>query len=289
MRFPTRIALFPCLGLLLTLLAAAGTAHAQLKMGLEAERMNYLLYERLPLKVTLENTAGFDLSFADAEGKPWLSFYVTQDDGSFVPADRKGPQKPLLLPAGKRAGFTVDLTPLYAIRSPGRYKVQAVVDVADREYLSAPIFVTIASGQTVWKERRAIDGSMRTYSLVRFSPTQKNTDLYLRVEDEAQNIVYTNILLGEAVDFETPATQFDAAGKLHILNLAGTALYRYSRANPDGVVEAQATYFALNESSPRLQTTTEGGVFVAGGREENPAIHRDKLSDAQSRVLKPVQ
>ena len=277
------------LGLVLSFLASAGTARAQLKIGIETERMNYLLYEALPLRLTLENAAGFDLTFADAGEKPWLSFYITQDDGSLVAPDRKGARAPLTLPNGKRTVLAVDLTPLYAMRATGRYKVQAVVDLADREYLSAPLYVTISPGQTVWKEKRPVDGSMRTYSLVRFAPTLKNTDLYLRVENESENIVYGNALLGEIVDLEVPETKFDPSGKLHVMSLAGNTLYRYSRVGIDGNIEAQATYFSLPESRPHLETTSDGGVYVMGGREENPAIRRDRLSDGQSKVMKPAQ
>jgi len=72
------------LGVLAASLGLAATARAQLKIGLETERMNYLLYAPIPLKLTLENAAGFDLVFADEDAKPWLSFYITQDDGTVV-------------------------------------------------------------------------------------------------------------------------------------------------------------------------------------------------------------
>ncbi|HEY8965201.1 MAG TPA: hypothetical protein VIM58_02085 [Candidatus Methylacidiphilales bacterium] len=276
------------LGLLAASLGLAATARAQLKIGLETERMNYLLYAPIPLKLTLENAAGFDLVFADEDAKPWLSFYITQDDGTVVAPDRKTTREPLSLAAGKRATLSLDLTPLYAMRSTGRYRIQAVVDVAGREYLSAPAYVMLQPGQTVWREKRPVDGSDRTYSLITFSPTLKNTDLYLRVEDESQNLVYTNVLLGEIVDLEVPATRFDPQGRLHVLSLAGNSLYRYSRASADGTIEAQMNYYSLRESLPHLETSNDGAVFVAGGRAENPTIQRPRLSDAQGKVAQPA-
>lgn len=139
--------LLPLLLLSLAFFAAAGTARAQLKLGVETERMNYLLYEAIPLRLTIENAAGFDLSFADAGEKPWLSFYITREDGSVVAPDRKAAREPLLLAAGKRTTLAIDLTPLYAMRATGRYKVQAVIDLADREYLSSPLFITLVPGR----------------------------------------------------------------------------------------------------------------------------------------------
>ena len=47
---------------------------------------------------------------------------------------------------------------------------------------------------------RSVESSERTYSLIRFSPTSDTTQLYLRVEDPSENLVYTNLALGEMVE-----------------------------------------------------------------------------------------
>ncbi|MDE1170373.1 MAG: hypothetical protein PW734_04055 [Verrucomicrobium sp.] len=269
----------------LALLAACAlSAHAQLRLGLTAERSSYLLYEPVPLHLTLQNDAGFDLVFQDAGEHPWLSFLVTRADRSVVSADRHIPGRELKLPEGGSVSLDVDLTPLYAMRETGSYKVRAVVDVGGREYLSAPIEVTLSAGRRIWSETRTVDGSPRIFSLLRFAPTMQGTFLYLRAEEPAQNLVYSTARLGEIVDLGKPQTAFDAEGRLHVLFLTGNAVYRYVRAGQDGAPLSQKLYDSLPENPPRLQAAADGSVLVAGGRLQTEGTRRERLSEVQGRV-----
>jgi len=269
---------------LLALLASFCVARAQLQVGLQTDRFNYLLYEPVTVHLTIENLAGFDLLFQDSAEKPWLTFFITRADHSLVTPDQKIAGKDLKLAAGESVSLNVDITPLYRMRETGVYKIQAVIDISGREYLSTPIQITLESGQRIWSETRSIDGSPRTYSLVRFAPNMQGTNLYLRVEDAAQNLVYSNALLGEIVDVAVPQIFFDSAGQIHILQLNGNATYRYTRANPDGAILSQSVYDSVAMSQPQLVRQSDGGILVVGGRQENDSTRRERLSDNQARI-----
>jgi hypothetical protein len=271
---------------LLLLCGLAASAQAQMRLGLHADRTTYLLYEPLVAHLTIENQAGFDLLFQDSAEHAWLTFLITRADHSLVLPDRKIAGKDLKLAAGESINLDVDITPLYAMRETGPYKVQAVVDVGGREFISEPIQFSLVNGHRIWTDTRSVDGSPRTYSLMRFAPTMKGTYLYLRVEDSAQNLVYSNVLLGEIVDLEVPEILFDNAGQIHILQLAGNAVYRYTRADAAGTVVSQSVYDSINENVPHL-FRDNGGVLVNGGRQENDTTRRERLSDNQSRVTPP--
>ena len=271
---------------LLLLGGLAASAQAQMKLGLHSDRTTYLLYEPLVAHLTIENQAGFDLLFQDSAEHAWLTFLITRADHSLVLPDRKIAGKDLKLAAGESVNLDVDITPLYAMRETGPYKVQAVVDVGGREYISEPMQFSLVNGHRVWTDTRSVDGSPRTYSLMRFAPTMKGTYLYLRVEDSAQNLVYANVLLGEIVDLEVPEILFDNAGQVHILQLAGNGVYRYTRADAAGTVVSQSVYDSINQNVPHLFRDT-GGILVNGGRQENDATRRERLSDNQSRVTAP--
>ena len=266
------------------LLASLGAARAQLQVGLETDRFNYLVYEPLAVHLTIENLAGFDLLFQDGEEKPWLTFFITRADHSLVMPDQKIAGKDLKVAAGESVSLNVDITPLYRMRETGVYKIQAVIDVAGREYLSTPIQITLENGQRIWSETRSIEGSPRTYSLVRFAPNMQGTNLYLRVEDAAQNLVYSNALLGEIVDVAVPQIFFDNAGQIHILQLNGNATYHYTRASADGTILSQSVYDSVAMSQPQLVRQSDGGILVVGGRQENDSTRRERLSDNQARI-----
>jgi hypothetical protein len=269
---------------LFVFLACAVSAQAQLRLGLTADRNAYLLYEPLALHLTLQNDAGFDLVFQDTPGHPWLTFLVTRADHSVVSPDRSIPSQELKLAADGSVSLNIDLTPLYAMRETGLYKIRAVVDVGGREYLSTPLEVTLSAGHRIWTETRTVDGSPRTYSLLRFAPTMQGTYLYLRVEDATQNLVYTTARLGEIVDLGKPQESFDANGQLHILSLTGNSIYRYTRAGKDGAILSQSLYDSLQDNPPHLDAASGGSVIVSGGRLQTDNTRRERLSDVQGLV-----
>lgn len=264
--------------LLLTLVCA----RAELTISVECDRTNYLLYAPVPIRVVIQNNTEIDLSL-QSQGEPWLSFIVTRADGFAVHADQKFQVQPLQVKAGTTKNLTVNITPYYSFRDPGNYKVRAVVDVPGQgQLLSGNLQFNVNRGQTVLSRTRPLEGSERTYTLVRFSPDNTSTELYLRVDDTKENIVYSTLELGPVTSTVTPPQiAFDKEGQLHILHTIGQGSYRYNRISADGQLENQSNYEAAPEIPPRLVTASDGAVMVAGGQVINDENRRDRLSEAK--------
>jgi hypothetical protein len=129
-----------------------------------------------------------------------------------------------------------------------------------------------------------VEGSQRVYSLIRFSPTPDTTNLYLRVEDPSENVVYTNLALGEVVAYIDPDVFFDPQGNIHVMQPIAMSTYLYTRADPSGKILHQGIFKTFQTIPPRLKKMEDGNVVVVGGLEENPNVPREKLSDSQKKA-----
>jgi hypothetical protein len=113
------------------------------------------------------------------------------------------------------------------------------------------------------------------------SPKPDETELYLRVEEPAENVVYANVGLGGIEAFVDPQVYFDPEGNIHILHLLAMSTYLYSRADAQGKILHQAVFKTFQQIPPRLSKMDDGNVYVAGGMEETPDNVRESLSDGQ--------
>lgn len=269
-----------CLALLCT--TGIFSARAEVRVSIECERMNYLLYAPVVVRVIIQNNTEIDLSL-QSQGESWLSFVVTRGDGFAVHTDQKLEVPPLFIKAGTTKSATMNLTPHYAFREQGNYKVRAVVDIPGQgQILSGNLQFNIVRGQTVLTRTRPMEGSERTYTIVRFSPDNTSTELYLRVDDLKENLVYATVELGPVTStVMPPQIAFDKDGSLHILHTIGQGSYRYNRVSATGVLENQSNYEAVPEAPPRLTSAGEGAVMVVGGQVLNQENRRDRLSEAK--------
>lgn len=272
--------LLSCLALLLTV--GIFSARAEVRVSIECERVNYLLYAPVVVRVIIQNNTEVDLSL-QSQGEPWLSFMVTRGDGFAVHTDQKLDVEPVVIKAGATKSTTMNLTPHYSFREQGNYKVRAVVDIPGQgQILSGNLQFNVVKGQTVLSRTRPLDGSERTYTLIRFSPDNTSTQLYLRVDDAKENLVYSTLELGPVTSTVVPPQlAFDKDGNLHILHTIGQGSYRYNRVSPTGVLENQSNYEALPEMPPRLTSAGDGAIMVAGGQVLNQENRRDRLSEAK--------
>jgi hypothetical protein len=276
----------------LWLLAASSVATAQIQVTAQTQRSNYLLYERVDLLITIQNMGDTDLVLNNSEGHPWLSFLVTKRDRQNhlpVRPERTSDYQQVTLKVGESKTLGVNLTPLFSFREEGDYNASAVVDLPGQgQVISEVVPFTVLEGRKVWSQTRPVDGSQRLYSLIRFSPEPDRTQLYLRVEGPSENIIYTNLALGDVVAFVDPGVQFDPQGNLHILHPIAMGTYLYTRADQDGKILHQNIFKTYREIPPRLAKVEDGNVIVNGGLAEDPNTPQEKLSDAQN-VKKPNQ
>jgi hypothetical protein len=274
----------------LCFLVTGSLAHAQIQVSAQTTRNDFLLYERVDLIVTVSNAGESDLVLENDEGHPWLSFLVSKKNRLPVHPERQGTFKPVTLKVGESKTLRINLTPLFSFREVGDYTAAAVIDLpGEGQIVSDSVPFSVLPGRTVWSETRPVDGSQRVYSLIRFAPKPDLTDLYLRVEDPSENIVLTNLALGEVVAYVDPEVFFDPQGNLHEMHPIAMSTYLYTRADPAGNVVHQGIFKTFQTIPPRLTKIADGNVIVLGGLEENPDAPREPLSAGQKEAAGQVQ
>jgi hypothetical protein len=269
---------------LLVFLASFTPAFAQVSVQAQMadERSGFLLYERVDMLITVTNTTESDLVLENGEGHPWLSFVICKHNGLPVRPERQAFFKPLNLKVGESKTLRVNLTPLFSFRDEGDYTAQAVVELPGAgDLVSQQVPFSVQRGRQVWSQQRPIEGSQRVYSLIRFAQKPDLTELYLRVEDPAQNTIYANIGLGPIEAFIDPQAYFDPQGNVHVLQLISMSTYLYTRADADGKVMHQGVFKTFQEIPPRLRKMDDGSIYVAGGIEETPQTARESLLAGQ--------
>ena len=267
-------------------LAASSLASAQVQVTAQTARTNFLLYERVDILVSVSNVGESDLVLDNNEGQPWLSFMLARHVGhnySPVKPERKSGFQAVTLKAGETKTLRINITPLFTFRNEGEYRAAAVIDLPGQgQIVSDYVPFNVVNGRKVWSQSRPVDGSQRIYSLIRFSPNSNHTDIYLRIEDPAMNLVYANMALGEIVSSTDPEAFFDPEGNLHILNPVSLGTYLYTRSDPNGKIQHHAIFKTFQTIPPRLHKLEDGSVTVAGGLEENAKSTRERLSDGQT-------
>ena len=274
----------------LCFVAFGSLASAQVQVSAQTERSDFLLYERVDLLVTVTNAGGSDLVLSNEDGHPWLSFLVSKHNRLPVRPERRATFKPISLRVGESKTLRVNLTPLFSFREEGDYKAAAVIDLpGEGQILSDSVPFTVLRGREVWSQTRPVEGSQRIYSLIRFSPQVDRTNLYLRVEDPSENVIYANLALGEVVAYIDPEVFFDPQGNVHVLQPIAMSTYLYSRADPSGKILHQGVFKTFQAIRPRLTKLEDGNVIVVGGMEENPNTPRENLSDGQKMANSQVE
>jgi hypothetical protein len=270
-------------------LATSLFASAQIQVSAETQRTNFLLFERVDILVTLTNVSGSDLVLNNDEGQPWLSFMVLGKSvrQSYLPIhpERSSNFAALTLKQGETKKLRVNITPLFSFREEGDYTASAVINLPGAgQIVSDPVPFTVQKGYVIASQIHNVESTQRTYSLVRFSPTSDLTRLYLRVEAPDENIVYTNLALGDLVSSANPDFLFDPQGNVHVLQPTALGTYLYTRTDPDGKVLTQRIFKTVQYVRPRLAKIEDGNVVIQGGAEEDPNAPREKLSDTQTQL-----
>lgn len=269
---------------LLCFLASGSLAMAQLSVNAQMGRdgADYLLYERVDFIVTVTNTSESDLVLDNEGDHPWLSFMICKHDTLPVRPERQAFFKPLTLKQGESKTLRINLTPLFSFREEGAYTAQAVVTLPGAgDLVSQEVPFTVLRGTKIWSQQRPVAGSDRVYSLLRFSPKPDMTELYLRVEDPADNVVMANVGLGQIEAFVDPQVFFDPQGNIHVMHLISMSTYVYTRADQDGKIKHQGVFKTFQEVPPRLKQMEDGNVYVAGGMEQTQEMTRESLSAGQ--------
>ena len=265
---------------LCALLALPLGARAQLSVQLSMERDTWVLYESIPVVATVRNFSGGPIELGSREKDRWLGFLISDDAGAAISEVRKPPPlEAVSIPPGQTVSHTFNLLPYYDLRQRGTYTVRAVVGSGDTHALSQPLKFTVLNGREVWKQTVGLpvltgetNEEYRTYSLVTLRVGHSDL-LYIGVQDEARDLVYGMILLGEFLAVGGPSVKVDAAGHAHVLYRSGPRSHNYAEIGPEARTLKRVVYSDLL-SLPHLTVGDDRSVAVLGGEQIYPHIER---------------
>jgi hypothetical protein len=278
--------------LLVCLLCLSGEAMAQIKVELSIKRRLFLVYEPIIATVAVTNLAGRDIVLEDKGVHRWFGFTIVTGEGGIVsPINVNYGIDPLLIPAGATVRRSVNLTPLYAIRSPGLYRIRAAIYGAefDKYFPSPTDNIQVVQGHVLWQQNVGVPegeegaGEMRTVKLLNHRGAKQNT-LYVQVENSDQGIVYGIYKLGRLLRAQEPQILLDSQNNIHILQVNAPKAYLYSKVSPNGEWLGQTSYLGT-KSRPSLSRLPDGQVAIRGGKPDVPAqlppgmTEAPKLSD----------
>lgn len=264
------------LAILLLFLGAAASM-AQVQVDLSIKRTLFIRYEPVLATVSITNLSGRELRLEDDMRNHWFGFQVETTDGRPVPPnDPNYMNAPLVLEAGQRISRTVNLTPLFPISEFGTYRVRASVYVAElRRFFSSQIQnIEITEGRVLWQKTVGVPhgqpggGSLRSISILSHRLSQ-TTQLYIRIEDPDQGVVYCTHQLGRFLTFGNPDILLDQQNRVHILQNVAPKAFLYSKIGLNGEVLERKSY---NEfaTRPALRRGSDGSVLIVGGQLFDP-------------------
>ncbi len=290
---------FPLRGLcaLLMLLGAmlmVPSATAQVRVDLSLRRSLFIRYEPLIATVTITNLSGHDLELNDLDNHKWFSFNIIHvqpgdADSPVPPYNADYSLTPVQIPAGGSITRAVNITPLYPLTEYGIYRVRAAIfDAQSRRFYSSnpPLNIEITEGRMLWQQVVGVpdsdkgSGQTRTLTLLSHRlPDQ--TQLYLRIEDKQNGLIYCTHQLGKIVSFNKPEVEIDMQNQIHILQNTSPKMFLYSKIGLDGRILDRKEYSGSNESRPTLRRNTAGSYQVVGG------IFLDPAKQAEEKAAPP--
>ncbi len=287
--------------------ALAHPLPAQVSVQLKMERDTYLLYEPLPVEITIRNVSGRPVQLDDWNGKSWLEMVGSDDRGATVRVvGNPAPQPALLINPGEAIVRKLDILPMLEIRSRGSYQVHARVDAGSGKVFSLPVKFNIIQGREIWTQTASVIGpnreadEVRQYSLqVR---RQTNYDfLHLCVRDDSRGLILGMLNLGVFVPTGNSLhAMTDRSGACHVLFRSAARELNYARVSPQAELLSRAVYTDVL-SAPSLVVEPDGYVLVKGGEKIFPKPERsdtaldlapepadDKAAKKPSQKQKPV-
>jgi len=276
-----------CLGVCLFLGLGVSTGFAQLDVKLSQTRTDYLLYEPMEFTVTLTNITNeaLYLSRDTDSDKAWLSFMVFRADKSKVREESAVNVSPVKLGPGQSVSVATNITPNYDVRATGTYTIQAVIALPGRTPLiTVPLYFNVGKGEEIWHREEFVNGTKRVYTLVRFLE-REDSNLYLRVEEPSENVVYNTVRLGKITAYTNPQVLFDSQRRVHIIHTIGSRTTRYSVLDADGHLQTQEDRLS-GVPMPTMLKDASGTVTFSGGVPmQEKKKQRQKLSETQQGLM----
>lgn len=269
-------------------LLAALSLHAQVEVRLTLPQEQFLPGESIDAAVRISNYAGRKLTFGDRPN--WIRFEVEGSNQDVVNRlSEVSESGEFQLESSTRGTIRYDIQPHFDLSKPGRYRVTAIVKLADdQEFTSDPVTFEIFRGTRLWEREFGVEGSseQRRRYILQQATHLRNVRLYIRVTDANETDTLKVIPIGPTVSFGRPACTLDRKSRLHCLHQISAETYRLHVISPDGEIVRRQT-FTFVDRRPQLRVNDSGEVAVIGGERRRSAddLPVEPASDAPS--LKP--
>jgi hypothetical protein len=266
--------------LLALLTLAALPARAQftgVTAELQLSQDQYLPDEDLQLKVRITNRSGQPITFG-LDNK-WITFDISGENNFVVSKTAEMPVSgEFTLLTGQTGSRSLNPTPYFDFRAPGRYRIGATIKVAqwhNMEIPCKPATFTVANGIPIHNLADlqfgvpAPKGSsnslpeVRNYSLIKVAYLDQ-LKLYFRLTDGHGRTLKV-FPLSRMLSFSEPEAQMDRFNNLHVLMQTGARSFTYSIVSPEGVLIGRQTH-EYSLSRPVLRVSEDGQIFVGGGQ-----------------------
>lgn len=246
-----------CLGLSLS-----AVSRGQINVSLEFPNRTFLLYESVPLRLSIQNLSGEGIQLGGDAADARLRLVVRNLSNQIIArTDVPLFATPWLVPDGIRSSRTFDLTELFLIRSAESYRVEIALIAQEDTWPLPPVLFNVVTGTNHGTiRRRNVD---RTFTLLSVNRNNRN-DLMLRVSDFQDRRVIATYFLEHAMLFFPPEMRVDPRGSLHILFYKFADLMVYCRFQPDGTPIIRE-YLAPGNRRPTLVPHDEFGFWVPDG------------------------
>lgn len=285
---------FAALLALLLAFVAVEKCPAQLRVDLNFKRKLFVVYEPMVAVVSIENLSGRPLVLDNTGKSRWFGFTIETEDGRPVPPINPNYEiEPVAIGPGERLSRAVNLTPLFAMRDFGTYRVKATIYASPfgRFFSSAPISVDITDGRPIWQEVVGVPGAegppeLRTVTLLTHK-LSLSTRLYARIEDKERGKIYATHQLGPFLTFGRPDVMLDLRNEIHVLQNSAPKQFLYTHLGLSGEILGQQAYLELG-SRPGLAKDEKGEVRVVGGRLYKPGEEEEAAKAADKAGDRPV-
>ena len=274
--------------LFLCLFCLATAAQAQITVGISIKQRFHLLYEPVIATVNVTNQTGREITLSDSPQYQWFGFRIMAEGDRMIPLRNSNYHlPPITVKAGETVKRSVNLNQLYDMGESGQFRIQASIyfDGLDKFFSSKPTYIDVSEGHVIWRKTAGIPegqpsaGQMRTFTLLSHQLGESNT-LYVRVEGQAESMVYCTFPIGRLLDNVAPQAEFDSSNNLYVLHLIGMRAYVLTKVSPAGEFGGQVNYSAP-KTRPTLRKVADGSLQIIGGKREG------SLAQMQTPVEQP--
>ncbi|MEI6085268.1 MAG: hypothetical protein WCS70_13335 [Verrucomicrobiota bacterium] len=257
---------------------SVGIASAQLSVQIRASKDMYLVYEGIPVTVSIRNYSGRTIQLENTGETSWLKFVITDESNNAVPATAEFVAgEAVLIPAGQTISRVIDLLPFYQLRSRGTYRVQAAVTGGGMVASSPQLNLILINGREVWTQTIGlpmVDSTQEEYRVYSLLARREGTkeQLYVGLRGEPSGTVFSLVPLGPCLSTSDIQARLDKEANLHVIFQNGPRSYGYVQINTGAKVVTRAAYSDYL-STPGFQETNNL-LVVVGGEQTYPRPER---------------